>query len=377
MPRRADAANTRAGTASAILCALLVAGMPLLGALASGRKLAPLLTLPPRPQDAWPAASFSWPVFTALASLLVILLGAVAARAYANLRRAPAAGTGPVRSLPWWGYAGALLCACAWLVAWTRMPAFAWLQRQTFTPLWLGYVLVINALATRRAGGCPMTGRPLRFLLLFPLSAALWWVFEFLNRFAGNWHYLGVADYGALAYAASASVSFSTVLPAVLSTRAWLASFGRLDKAFTGFPVIAPRHPRVLAVVVLCLSLASLYALALVPRMLFPLLWVSPLLVLVCLQTLAGGGAVTRLLAPLARGDWRPLALPALAALQCGFFWEMWNWRSLAHWEYTISYVGAFHVFEMPLLGYAGYLPFGVVCVAVAALVLPPQHTDR
>ena len=29
-----------------------------------------------------------------------------------------------------------------------------------------------------------------------------------------------------------------------------------------------------------------------------------------------------------------------------------------------------FRIFEMPLLGYAGYLPFGIECAAIAALVL-------
>jgi hypothetical protein len=56
---------------------------------------------------------------------------------------------------------------------------------------------------------------------------------------------------------------------------------------------------------------------------------------------------------------------PALAALVCGFFWELWNFGSLARWHYSIPYVQRFHVFEMPLLGYAGYLPFGVTCALV------------
>ena len=48
----------------------------------------------------------------------------------------------------------------------------------------------------------------------------------------------------------------------------------------------------------------------------------------------------------------------------------MWNFGSLAHLDYTIAYVDRFRIFEMPLLGYAGYLPFGVECAAIAALVL-------
>ncbi len=43
----------------------------------------------------------------------------------------------------------------------------------------------------------------------------------------------------------------------------------------------------------------------------------------------------------------------------------MWNMFSLARWEYTIPFVHALQVFEMPVLGYAGYLPFGLECLAV------------
>jgi hypothetical protein len=48
----------------------------------------------------------------------------------------------------------------------------------------------------------------------------------------------------------------------------------------------------------------------------------------------------------------------------------MWNAHSLAKWEYNIPFVHAFEVFEMPVLGYAGYLPFGLVCVVISQIVL-------
>ncbi len=47
----------------------------------------------------------------------------------------------------------------------------------------------------------------------------------------------------------------------------------------------------------------------------------------------------------------------------------MWNYNSLAHWEYSVPFVQRFHVFEMPVLGFAGYLPFGLECAAVAGLL--------
>jgi hypothetical protein len=47
----------------------------------------------------------------------------------------------------------------------------------------------------------------------------------------------------------------------------------------------------------------------------------------------------------------------------------MWNHYSYPKWVYCIPYVRRFQIFEMPLLGYLWYLPFGLQCYVVADLV--------
>jgi hypothetical protein len=76
------------------------------------------------------------------------------------------------------------------------------------------------------------------------------------------------------------------------------------------------------------------------------------------------------------QGDWRLLWLSALAALVCGIFWEMWNYKSLSHWEYAIPFVHGFQIFEMPILGYAGYPPFGLECLALAQFLFPESYRE-
>ena len=49
-----------------------------------------------------------------------------------------------------------------------------------------------------------------------------------------------------------------------------------------------------------------------------------------------------------------------VGALVCGWFWEMWNYWAFPKWHYTVPFLEYAHVFEMPLLGYGGYLPFGL-----------------
>jgi hypothetical protein len=253
----------------------------------------------------------------------------------------------------------------AWFLAWTRFDWFAGFQPHTFSPLWFSYILVVNAICFRRSGKCLMTDRPGFFLLLFPASATFWWFFEYLNRFVQNWYYVGVT-FSPWAYFWYATLSFSTVLPAVLSTRQCLSSAGWITRGYAQTRPIVLSHPVLIAAGGLVLSAAGLAGIGVLPNYLFPFLWVSPLLVIICLQTLM---KARHPLPEVAFGDWRGAVAAALAAIICGGFWEMWNYFSLAKWEYSIPLVHRFEIFEMPLLGYAGYLPFGLECAVIGDLL--------
>ena len=125
-------------------------------------------------------------------------------------------------------------------------------------------------------------------------------------------------------------------------------------------------NPCRLASIALIVSAIALANIGRWPDYLFPMLWLAPLMVLVSVQTLRGEAHV---LQRLANGNWRSIWLAALAALVCGIFWELWNWNSLAKWQYAVPFVHRFQVFEMPLLGYTGYLPFGIECIAIAEVL--------
>ncbi|PIU50343.1 MAG: hypothetical protein COS92_02020 [Desulfobacterales bacterium CG07_land_8_20_14_0_80_52_14] len=341
---------------------VLLLGLPMLGILAAGHPTDRYLEFPPQTLYVQPA-SFSWMYFVFYGLVFLIMaLPILIIGGYPFLR--PPVSYVYKRAFPWWGWAGLALNAISWFVAWTRIPAFAVIQPHTFFPLWLSFILVVNALCQRRDGACMMTRRPVYFALLFPASAIFWWVFEYLNRFVQNWHYLGI-EYGALEYAGLASFSFSTVLPAVLGTRDWLLGTRWIQEGFIFQPPPLPQT-KGLAVALLIFSGFGLFGIGIWPNVLFPLLWVSPLLIILCLQILTSGAPI---LSSLRGGDLRPVVSAVLAALLCGWFWEMWNYYSLAKWVYRIPYVHRFEIFEMPVLGYAGYLPFGLECAAVGDLL--------
>ena len=331
---------------------------PLAGLLAGGQSVARYTAFPPRTL-AVAHAPFEWGAFIILS---IPVLGAVALYVVALARARPRASSRRAGAFPWWGWLGLALIAVGWVLAWTEGLVPPGWRRHTFTPLWLGYVLAMNALVFRGTGRSPLTHRTRWFLALFPASAALWWLFEHLNQFVNSWYYSGVHATGDWDYFLQATLPFSTVLPAVASTLAWLRQFPRIEAL--ALPP-APMSPA-LAWLALAAGAASLAAIGLSPERFYAALWIGPPLVFCALQQLV---LDETLLSPLARGDWRPLLQPALAALACGLFWEMWNSGSLAQWHYSIPYAQRFHIFEMPLPGYAGYLPFGVMCALVLDLV--------
>ena len=250
-----------------------------------------------------------------------------------------------------------------WILAWTRFTWMSALQEHTFTPLWLGYIVVVNAWTFARTGHCMLVHRARYFLPLFPLSAAFWWLFEYLNRFVQNWYYVGAAELSSLEYFFRGTIPFSTVLPAVIGTAELLTSYPGVSAGLKRFKRLPIQQAQRLNWSLLTSSCLGLLGIGLLPNYLFPLVWIGPLLLFVSLQALAGQQTI---LSALAEGDWRGLWVSALAALICGLWWELWNWKSLAHWEYAIPFVDRFQLFEMPLLGYAGYLPFGLECIVVA-----------
>jgi hypothetical protein len=366
---------------------LLLLGLPPLGIWLVGKPVEQYLEFPPLTRYVQ-HAGFSWMGFVFLAAVNVAMLAPLVVALW-RTRRPPRANTlrlirlrgasadDPPKprataghAFPWWGWLGLSITALDWVLAWSRFGWFEALQPFTFSPLWIGYILIINALTYRRTGHCMLSDRPRYFLLLFPASAALWWFFEYLNRFVQNWYYVGIDDLGPVTYVLYATPPFATVLPAVLGTKEFLESFPWLDHALQGWRSVWVRHPRLVGWAMLLLAAVGLTGIGIWPDSLYPLLWVSPLLVITSLQAISGERTV---FSSVTRGDWRRIYCSAIAALICGFFWEMWNFHSAAKWVYTVPYVYRYLVFEMPLLGFGGYLPFGLECAVIGMLIPDPD----
>jgi len=341
----------------------MLLGLPLLGIVLAKFPVQRYLEFPPHSRYVH-HASFSWKVFTGYTIFILcfaIPLTFIVVKSFKKTK----IKSSPLFAFPWWGWLGVITGMVSWILAWTRFPWFAKFQPHTFTPLWLSYILVINAFCLKRTGRCMMLNHTRLFFFLFPVSAVFWWFFEYLNRFVQNWSYTGV-HFSSWEYFCYATLSYSSVLPAVLGTRDLMNTFPWVRPGFDSFKPFKSLHPKISALSTLAASGIGLMCIGVWPDTLFPLLWISPLMIIVSLQTLMGE---KHILSKMASGHWSPVISSAMAALFCGFFWEMWNYYSLARWEYSIPFVHRFKIFEMPILGYAGYLPFGLECAVIGQLV--------
>lgn len=346
----------------------MLIGLPLLGVVLENADIATYLEFPPLTRYVV-HAPFNLSAFAVIAWVNLLMLSGMVSLLKAGFRRCKSesfksAGQG---RFPLWGGLGAVVMTAGWVLAWTRFPWFEPLQVHTFCLPWVGYILLVNALCVLRSGHSLLTDKPLRFLLLWPASALFWWFFEYLNRFVQNWYYVGVEAFSPQEYVFHASLAFSTVLPAVLSTYRFLLTFQIFHTGLRQLTPLKVLDDKRASGFILFFSGIALALIGRFPDILYPLVWGAPLLVFTSLQTLWGR---TTIFTGLRRGDWRAVIAAAAAALICGFFWELWNYHSLARWEYAVPYVDRFHIFAMPLLGYGGYLPFGLECLLVGQFIM-------
>ncbi len=276
------------------------------------------------------------------------------------LHRAPGVRSAAVMGTPLRLWGGVALMLVSWWLAWFGPSP---ISEHVFFPLWLGYILAVDGFTARRVGTSLYSRDPRRFALLFAFSIPLWWLFEFANRYLGNWRYLLPRPYHPVEYALLATLAFSTVMPAIFVTAELLRTFGpfsrsrhwlRLDPGRVGLMVLA-----VAGLVLFILSMAF-------PRFLFPFVWIGLFLALDPINALLGHPSVT---AQVREGRWDTVLVLFAAGLTCGWFWELWNVFSMPKWVYDVPFVGSPKLFEMPVLGYGGYLPFALEVFAVWSLL--------
>ena len=241
------------------------------------------------------------------------------------------------------------------------------------------------------------------------VSAAFWWVFEAFDQAVHNWRYVGAGIFTGAGFVLYASLCFSTVLLAVWETAGvvrWAlgkvfrsedavgaenlrgvsqdrreAMFeelslttrtaGMFGSASLGSTEQRRRQRRIenrLLAGSFFLGVACIVLPVPLPREAFPLVWGA---LFFLLDPVNGWLGRRSLLIDALAGRYETAIAFAIAALVCGGFWEFWNYWAIVKWTYSIPYVPNMRLFEMPLPGYLGYLPFGLNAYTVTVLVVP------
>lgn len=256
--------------------------------------------------------------------------------------------------LPYRGLLGLLLIAIAW-------PLSQQISQNLFFPLWLGFILLVDGLVLRRTGTSLAVRSPKIMVVMFIVASPYWWAFEGINEITQNWVYVTSTeeDSGGLVGVIEASLSYSTVIPAVFEVSELIGSFGFI-KRFARLPSLVLSRPQIILAGVF--GLGSLVTMLIWPTYLFPMTWLCLFFIFDPINNLTGRPSI---IAQVKNGDYRTVVAFALGALVCGFFWEMWNRDASVSWEYNIGYLDFARIFQMPLLGYGGYLPFGLETYAM------------
>ena len=264
------------------------------------------------------------------------------------------------RHWPAHGWLGLGLMIVFWILNWSLSGLRT---HWGFFPMWLGYCLTVDALVFTRKGSSLLTRSPAAYVGLFLATVPIWWLFEVLNWRTQNWYYQGRQYFTDLQYFVLASLSFSTVMPAVFGTAELVSTFDRI-KRIRRRPLVAPKPATLLALFATgCLMLVLLLFW---PLYFFPFIWISVYLMVDTLNVWLGNRSLIRFIAG---GDLRPVLALWAGCLICGFFWELWNFYSYPKWVYQVPFVDFLHIFEMPLLGYGGYLPFSMELFALYHLI--------
>ncbi|WP_260259754.1 hypothetical protein [Vibrio intestinalis] len=234
-----------------------------------------------------------------------------------------------------------------------------------------GFIFFLDGIVYQRNGGRSLFAtKP--WLLLFSgiVSFFGWMYFEYYDYFVlENWYYPN-ANQTSLSRTTIVVIfclTYTTVTPAIMQ---WYTLLNTL-------PILKVKYqqgPRwnLSANALIYGGLGLIFAMVFFPKLLFWAVWVGPMAVMT--GVLQKQGIWNPFAGIIKNGNWTAAAVVGLASLCNGFFWEMWNYGS-AHpdpslitnpnyWVYDIPYVNLNFIHlptEMPLLGYMGYVPFGIL----------------
>lgn len=237
---------------------------------------------------------------------------------------------------------------------------FSFMKTWFYCFAWWSFILIMDSLNFRIRKASPLSESIKMFLFSAFVSVFVWLIFELFNLRLKNWSYHNL-PFSAWERWLGYFIAFASVVPAMRELSFFME--GLLKKKSPAFFRIKAT-PTLLR---LCVFLGIVFIfLALTwPSLFFPLAW---LCFIFLLEPLNYWLKNETFLSNLERKDWRRLWSWIIAGLVAGFFWEFWNHLAVSRWEYSLPYLNIWRVFEMPIFGYTGFMPFALEIFAIFQL---------
>ena len=217
----------------------------------------------------------------------------------------------------------------------------------TYPIVWWGLLLIVDNYNRRRRGLSLWHGNTRHFLLItLPVSVLFWLLFELMNLPSPQWRYKGGID-NLHAQVLFGFIAFTTVIP-IMAESYWLLA-GRfcLPSAFASW---FRRNKTASILIGLALAAIPFF------NSVFWFnqgIWLAPAFILLPFSEVRSCEQPRKFIKGV-----------ILSGLLAGFFWELLNYWARTHWEYLIL-PGAPHLFQMPLPGYLGFIPFALTAMIV------------
>lgn len=278
----------------------------------------------------------------------------------------------PQGHLPFWFWIGLVMWLGTLFVLVGKFSEPRWLINWADLPLFWGLTFVLDGIVNYRTGESIMSTHPKEIVGIGIASISGWMLFEYLNFFVeSNWIYPEGVRIPSTEFLLYAVLGSSGLMPLCFQMYSLLNSIEGFKERYMHGLVV--KFSNTVKIIILLLGIGGMFATGYYPDNLFFLLWLGPLAILtVVIQEL---GIWTPFRPIKEKGNWSPVLVFALTYLIVGVILECQNYFSAIHingqfessfnpsfWEYSLPYVNVYHVFEMPLLGYLGYLPFSIYC---------------
>lgn len=237
----------------------------------------------------------------------------------------------------------------------------AFMKNWYFCFAWWSFILILDSLNFRKNKVSPLSKSIKNFLFTAFISVFVWLLFELFNLRIKNWTYHSLPQNLFVRWIGY-FVAFASVIPAMQEIYLFVEAFLRKKK----LALFRIKVTSTLLYLSFFIGVISVFLGLSLPRTFFPLAWLCFIFLLEPLNYRLGNETFLK---DLEKKNWTRFWSWLMAGLTAGFFWEFWNFWANSHWEYSLPYLNFWRLFEMPVFGYGGFLPFALEVFALYSLL--------